>query len=119
MHKQLRNVLCAMFAMCVVACAEQPGFSECRIEGPAHLAPENIRRVHLGMSKDELEHVLGPADYSPTEGQYYFSTGGDCPLADTDRVAPCGVVAEFRDYSGSEAVLTESLQSCWWGAIGE
>ena len=89
------------------------------IEGPAQLLPDNVGGVRLGMSKRELEALLGPADYSPIDGQFYFSTGGECPLGGTDRLAPCGLVADFRDYGSGEAVLTESLQSCWWGGIGE
>ena len=85
--------------------------------------PEKLKQIHLRMSKAQLEAVLGEADYSPTDGQYYFSTGGDCPLEDTDREAPCGVVAEFRitTYGAStiDIVLTDSLQGCWWGGIGE
>jgi len=71
------------------------------------------------MSKAALEAVLGPADYSPSAGLYYFSTGGDCPLQDSGRSAPCGVVAEFRNDDAAEPVITDSLLSCRWGAIGE
>jgi hypothetical protein len=74
------------------------------------------------MTKVELERVLGEADYSPVDGQFYFSTGGDCPLEDAGRDAPCGVVADFRrstNEATAETVLTDSLQSCWWGGIGE
>jgi len=118
----MRIIPCAMFALLALgltgghAKAEPAG---CRIEGPDHLVPEKVKRVRLGMSKGELENVLGEADYSPAAGLFYFSTGGDCPLGDTDRLVSCGVVAEFLDHDGSEAVLTESLQSCWWGGIAE
>jgi hypothetical protein len=109
-----------LLAVFFSGCNATPGLAGCRIEGPASLMPEKVKRVQLGMSKGELENVLGEADYSPGEGQFYFSTGGDCPLHGSDRLAACGVVAEFRDYrNGSDAVLTESLQSCWWGGIGE
>jgi hypothetical protein len=95
----------------------------CRIEGPKRLAPDELQRIHLGMSKTELEGVLGQADYSPLDGQFYFGTGGECPLDGTGREAPCGVVADFNrtTYGATtiETVVTDSLQSCWWGAIGE
>jgi hypothetical protein len=71
------------------------------------------------MSKAELEAVLGQADYSPADGLYYFSTGGDCPLDDGQRTASCGVVADFRTTGSTEPELTDTLQSCTWGAIGE
>jgi hypothetical protein len=104
----------------LAACRAEPPSSGCTIQGPDHLMPDKVRHVRLGMSKHELESLLGSADYSPIEGLYYFSTGGDCPLEGTDRLASCGVVAEFRDYrSGDDAVVADSLQSCWWGAIAE
>lgn len=103
------------------ALAAEP--TRCVVEGPAQLAPESVARVHLGMSLAELETVLGKADYSPADGVFYFSTGDDCPLADSGRTASCGVVAMFRS-SGPNAttdkvVVTETLQSCVWGGIGE
>lgn len=109
----------ALVAVCITACTAQPPSAGCTIQGPQERVPEQVQRVRLGMTRAELEALLGPADYSPTEGQFYFSTGGDCPLEGSDRLASCGVVAEFRDYGSGDAVLTESLRSCWWGAIGE
>jgi len=104
----------------LVGCTAKTSTVGCGIASPEHLLPERVKRIHLGMSKAELEGVLGEADYSPTDGQFYFSTGGDCQLEGADRLAPCGVVAEFRKYSGDhDPVVTDSLQSCSWGAIGE
>ena len=118
--KRLGSAVLTLVAVCFVGCKEQTITVGCSVAGPEHLMPEKVGRIHLGMSQAELESVLGEADYSPTDGQFYFSTGADCPLEGADRLAPCGVVAEFREYSdGGDAVLTESLQSCWWGAIGE
>ena len=109
----------ALLAVGVAGCHANTSSVGCGIQGPSELMPEKVSAVRLGMTKGELENVLGPADYSPVDGLFYFSTGGDCPLEATDRLASCGVVAEFLDHGGSEAVLTESLQSCWWGGIGE
>lgn len=93
----------------------------CRIEGPRHLMPGGVRVLRLGMTKDKVESILSEsATDTSVEGQYYFNTGGDCPLDDTGRTAPCGVVAEFRADSGEgQMILTETMQSCWWGAIEE
>jgi hypothetical protein len=113
------SAMLALLAVCFAGCQAETNAVGCTIEGPNHLIPEKVRHVQLGMSKGELESVLGEADYSPTEGQFYFSTGGDCPLEGSDRPAACGVVAEFRESNGSDLVLTESLQACWWGGIGE
>lgn len=94
---------------------ERPG---CSIQGPAELLPPEVRRIQLGMDRTSLEALMGEPDYSPIEGQYYFSTGGECPI-DDERTASCGVVVDFRDYSSADSILTGSLQSCWWGAIAE
>jgi outer membrane protein assembly factor BamE (lipoprotein component of BamABCDE complex) len=33
-----------------------------------------VRSLHTGMSKTEVESLLGPPDYSPTDGQYNYSS---------------------------------------------
>ena len=71
------------------------------------------------MSKADLESILGAPDYSPAEGLYYFSMGGDCPVGETTRLVSCGVVAEFRGTHSDETGEQDKLQSCWWGAIAE
>jgi hypothetical protein len=103
--------------LCWAGCGNGAGNARCDVNGPAQLMPASVKRVRLGMSKAEVERILGKADYSPIEGQYYFSTGGECPLEDANRKAPCGVIADFRRCS--DPVLTGSLQSCTWGGIGE
>jgi hypothetical protein len=107
---------------CLVGCGSgkfEP--AGCTVEGPQDLMPPKVAKIRLGISKHELEGVLGEPDDSPVEGQYRFGTGGDCPLEGGVRLAPCGLVAEFRRFPGGrrDAVLTDSLQSCFWGAIGE
>jgi hypothetical protein len=104
-------------ALCSAGCRHVAGNTGCEVNGPAHLVPATVKRVRLGMSKPELERILGEVNYSPIEGQYYFSTGGECPLEGANRNAPCGVVADFR--RAPEYRITGSLQSCTWGAIGE
>jgi len=99
------------------ACGPREPAAGCVISGPTRLAPAALKQVRLGMSRADLEKALGKADYSPIEGQYYFSTGGMCPLEDTGRTAPCGVIAEFR--AAPDYKITPALQSCTWGAIGE
>ena len=118
MAKSARGVAALMLsAVCGASCARAPGLPGCTIDGPLSLLPASVKQVRLGMSKAELERLLGQATYSPIDGQYYFTTGGECPLEATGRHAACGVIAEFRrapDYR-----VTDALQSCTWGAIGE
>jgi hypothetical protein len=103
--------------LCWAGCGHGGRAAGCDVNGPAQLMPASVKRVRLGMSKAEVERILGKADYSPIDGQYYYSTGGECPLEDANRNAPCGVIADFR--RGSDSRITGSLQSCTWGAIGE
>lgn len=113
-------VVIALLALGLTACQGKTGSAGCRIEGPEALMPAKVKRVRLGMTWAELEAVLGSADYSPADGLFYFSTGGDCPLEDSGRQASCGVVAEFRDdRDDAKAVAATTLRSCRWGAIGE
>ena len=100
----------------LLACQPKTAEGGCTLHAPIDAMPEHVKRVHLGMTRAELEEGMGgPADYSPADGLYYFSTGGDCPLDEGERSASCGVVAEFRD----DENLTTTLRSCRWGAIGE
>jgi len=103
----------------LAACHAPAKAEACRINGPQALMPDAVRQVRTGMSLNELELLLGPASYSPSAGQYYFSTGGDCPLDEDGRTASCGLVADFRADQGDDIVVTPALRSCWWGAIGE
>ena len=92
----------------------------CLVDGPEALLPANVLEVRPGMSRDALVRLMGEPDYSPVEGQYYFSTGGDCPLGIDGHEAPCGLVASFGpDEDADGAGVPGRLESCWWGAIGE
>ena len=111
-----------MLLSAVIAVACESGNVEpagCDVGDPREHLPSKVKNVRLGMTKAELEAVLGTADYSPIEGQYYFSTEGECRHEGVDEVAGCAVIAEFRKFSPGSDVLTDSLQSCYWGAIGE
>lgn len=84
------------------------------------ILPKQVETVRSGMSREQLEALMGSADYSPADGVLYFSTGGDCPLGDEGHQASCGLVAEFqRFYAEGGSGVVNSLQACRWGAIGE
>src|SRR5690606_3628619 len=69
-----------MASLRAAGCQANTGAERCWIHGPEQLMLAAAKRVQPGMSMAELERLLGVADYSPSEGQFYFSTGGDCPL---------------------------------------
>jgi len=93
----------------------------CSIDGPLRLLTKAVKQVRCGMTRAEVERLLGPSTYSPIEGQHYYFTGGECPMNDGNGGPPtagCGVVAEFRACRSKECRGT-ILTGCWWGAIGE
>lgn len=100
-----------------------PAGAACAIDAPQELLPREVRQIRLGMSLSALSRLLGRPDYSPVAGQHYFLTGGLCPMSPgTSIMAHCGVIAEFRRFERGIApkdVVTDSLQSCLWGAINE
>ena len=74
-------------------------------------------RLHKGTPRAEVEALVGRPDYSPTDGQYYYSSDK------TERIeehpvleAVIGLVVEYRDSRGR---VTDHLQSLWFGPIGE
>lgn len=107
-------------AAALAGCTPQTDSLGCAINGPREQMPAQVSQVRPGMTQAELEQLLGPADYSPADGLFYFSTGGDCPLEETGRMVSCGLVADFRkDEASGEPAPAPSLQTCWWGGIGE
>jgi hypothetical protein len=82
--------------------------------------------MHLGMSSADVNELLGAPDYSPIAGQYYHYTGEGCWLRENsdvpsaaDRRVPCGYVIDYHQYEPRSDRLTDTVQRCWWGAIGE
>jgi hypothetical protein len=113
-------VLAMMCASCQSLPDTSPG--DCLIEGPLHLAPRKLNQLQLGLSKSSVDRIMGAPAYSPTAGQYYYPTGGECPLGGlADQLsAPCGLVADFLVQDAddpSQMVETGKLDRCWWGAI--
>lgn len=100
-----------------------PATPACSINAPPELLPREVKQIRLGMSLGALRRLLGKPDYTPVAGQFYFLTGGLCPTSSAGGTQfACGVVAEFRRFEYGVApddVVTDSLQSCRWGAIND
>lgn len=72
-----------------------------------------------GMKRIEVERLLGESDYSPIDGQYYYSSDHESYLEKgqtESHQVPVGVVLDYRDDNG---IVTEELQTFWMGTIGE
>jgi hypothetical protein len=66
--------------------------------------------AHLkkGMSLAQVESLLGPADYSPSEGIYYYSSDKREFVKEFGRDTTVGAVLEFRNSNGT---VTHRLES--------
>lgn len=76
-----------------------------------------LSRIRLGMTRPEVEKLLGPHDYSPIEGHYYYALSG----RKTEEGTPVGLIVEYRrvNVSTGEMVETGKLESLSRGPIGE
>jgi len=78
------------------------------------------RHLCKGMERSEVEELLGEADYSPIDGQYYYSSdrqvAGNGQKQLTQIALTVGLVVEYRDEQGK---LTGQVQKFWLGNIGE
>ena len=114
------KTLCLVALVLMVGCATpvpETG-APCESDGPESLKPETFSSIHIGMTRAQVERVLGKQKYSPIDGQDYFSTPGRCEV-DPEHMAPCGYVIEYRDFSKDPAKDTGRVMSCSWGGVGE
>jgi hypothetical protein len=76
-----------------------------------------LGHLRLGMTRAEVEKLLGEPTYSPIEGQYYYHT--------SDRVTPegtpVGLVMDYRRTNPrtGEEIASGRLETFWMGPIGE
>lgn len=69
-----------------------------------------------GTPRKEVERLLGEPDYSPTEGQYYYSSNRSEHAKDQGRDVTVGLIVDYRTQDGK---VTDSLQKFSLGPIGE
>ena len=104
-------VLLVQASACACSLKVQKRF--CKMEVPPDRVPATSKQIRSGMSRADVEEILGKSNYSPMQGQHYYSTGGVCEVA-PGRSVPCGYVLE---YEGDD--LDARLDSCWWGGVAE
>ncbi|MGD8912878.1 MAG: hypothetical protein PVI97_06705 [Candidatus Thiodiazotropha sp.] len=71
---------------------------------------------YKGMGRMEVERLLGEPDYSPIDGQYYYSSDRSVYSDDQAKDVNLGLVVDYRDVNGE---ITERLHEFWLGPIGE
>lgn len=69
-----------------------------------------------GMQKKEVDRLLGEPDYSPIDGQYYYSSDHYEYSEQQERNVSVGLVVDYRN---SDGIVTEKLQEYRLGPIGE
>ncbi len=74
------------------------------------------KNLSKGMHRNEVERLLGEPDYSPLNGQYYYSSDRSVYAKDQKREVPVGLIVDYRNKNG---LITEMLQEFWLGPIGE
>jgi hypothetical protein len=75
-----------------------------------------LRSVSKGMPRSDVEKLLGIPDYSPTSGQFYYSTNKTVFDKAQNRNVNVGLVIDYRDDTGKP---TRILQKFWLEHIGE
>ena len=110
-------VTSSLLGGCMASPSASPA-TPCESDGPIQLRPATFASIHVGMTRSQVNLVLGRPDYSPGVGQDYFYTGGKCEVA-PGHMAGCGYVIEYRDYSKTPLRDTGRVMSCGWGGIGE
>jgi outer membrane protein assembly factor BamE (lipoprotein component of BamABCDE complex) len=110
-HRIIQLLLVGAF---LVSCATSLSSIE---KASANYSLEIIyKNLSKGMQRKEVERLLGEPDYSPIDGQYYYSSNRSAYAEDQGREVAIGVVVDYRDRNGD---ITEKLQEFWLGPIGE
>lgn len=74
------------------------------------------KSLSKGMLRKEVVRLLGEPDYSPIDGQYYYSSDHYEYSEEQDRDVSVGLVVDYRDSNGE---LTSKLQEYKIGRISE
>ena len=76
------------------------------------------KRLKIGMPRSKVEELLGEPDYSPVDGQYYYSSNRN-----NSKGVVIGLAVEYRKTSyradGIHTVITGKLESFKLMPIGE
>lgn len=76
-----------------------------------------LGHIRLGMTKAEVEKLLGPPTYSPIDGQYYYVAAD----RRTPEGTPLGLAVDYRRTNPrtGEEIASGRLETFWLGPIGE
>jgi hypothetical protein len=74
------------------------------------------KSLSKGKQRKEVESLLGEPDYSPIDGQHYYSSDHSEYSQDQARDVTVGLVVDYRDGNGE---ITDKLQEFWMVPIAE
>ncbi len=118
-------------ALLLTGCAQEPEQSEQLKQASRsykaqrdYASLETIHRhLRKGMARSKIEELLGEPDYSPVEGQEYYSSdrretaGSGKEKEQVKQIdMPVGLIVDYRD---EQRKLTRQLQTFRLGRIGE
>ena len=109
------------FAWALLVSCETPSErtgSACTSDGPESLKPASFSSIHVGMTRTQVERILGKPDHTPIDGQDYFGTPGECEV-EPGYMGQCIFVIEYRDDSKPRRRDTGRVTGCYWGGVGE
>ncbi len=124
-------VLFFCISLLLTGCAQEPEQSEqLKQAGRSYKAQRDYasletvhRHLRKGMARSKMEELLGEPDYSPVEGQEYYSSdrretaGSGKEKEQVKQIdMPVGLIVDYRDEQGE---LTGQVQTFRLGRIGE
>lgn len=115
------NISIVIFSLCLTACADrQSALEEASLKYRQSRDYASLEFIHnqlvKGMPRQAVLNLLGEPDYSPIEGQYYYSSNKSIKIPERASEVPVGLVVDYRNPDG---ILTDSLQTFSLGPIGE
>jgi hypothetical protein len=117
-HRILQTILfTVLLAGCFANMTSLENASVSYKEHKDYASLEDIyKRFSKGLQRKEVERLLGEPDYSPIEGQYYYSSDQSEYSENQERKVSIGLVVDYRDSNGR---ITKRLQEFWLGPIAE
>ena len=68
-----------------------------------------VKRLKIGMPRSKVESILGEPDYSPVDGQFYYSSDKK-----NSRGVIIGLAVEYRKYVGTDTDMTVTGKLEWF-----
>lgn len=113
------KLLCAITISCLLGCnashpAKEPVFNSLEMRKDLTAISDIHEKLEVGMTREEVEALLGNPDYSPTDGKYYYASSEKIYSTNQERELPIGLIIDYRSSNGD---ITGSLKNYWIGEL--